>query len=138
MNAVLQALGLSAGGGRRNLSAVTGCTLPAAGEKITQIVKAGTYEDCDLSHDVKEHPQMHVRVGVLLDTSGKGMALTGMLQLLDVRKISGNKILVLREPRLSKPVQYGKIEWPCDDEAICNLRGGCSQVGADVRPRDGL
>lgn len=109
------------GGGRRSYTSAVGGALPAAGEKITTIVEAGTYEDCDLSYDVKEHSQMHVRVGVLQDLTRRGLKSTGKLQLLDVRKISGNKILVLREPRLSKPAQYEEIDWPCDAEAICKL-----------------
>lgn len=81
----------------------------------------GTYEDCDLSYDVKEHPQMHVRVGVLQDMAGEGTEATGKLQLLDIKKISGNKILVLREPRLKLPAKFRKIDWPCEDEDICKL-----------------
>lgn len=109
------------GGGIRNFSSAVGGALPAAGEKITTIVEAGTYEDCDLSYDVKEHSQMHVRVGVLQDLTGRGLKSRGELQLLDVRKISGNKILVLREPRLSRPAQYEEIDWPCGAEDICKL-----------------
>ena len=99
-----------------------GSALPAAEEKITTVVSCGTYEDCDLSYDVKEHSQMHVRVGVLVDmTVDDEMEATGKLQLLDVRKVSGNKILILRQPRLKKPVQYSKIDWPCHSEEICAL-----------------
>lgn len=118
---LLEAAGVAAGVGRRNQSSVAGGTLPAAGEKITQIVEAGTYEDCDLSHDVKEHPQMHVRVGVLMDMIGEGLKSKGKLQLLDVRKISGNKILVLREPRLTRPTEFDEVNWPCGAEEICQL-----------------
>ena len=109
------------GGGQRKHSSAVGGALPAAGEKITTIVESGTYEDCDLSFDVKEHSQMHVRVGVLQDLTGTGVKAKGKLQLLDVRKLSGNKILVLREPRLSRPAQYSEIEWPCGSEEICHL-----------------
>ena len=110
------------GGGHREHSSAVGGALPAAWEKMTMVVSCGTYEDCDLSCDVKEHLQMHVRVGVLVGMTGDDeMEATGKLQLLDVRKISGNKILVLRQPRLEKPVQYRKITWPCDAEDICAL-----------------
>lgn len=85
------------------------------------IVEAGIYEDCDMSCDVKEHTQMHVTIGVLVGLTGDNMDCQGKLQLLDVRKIGGNKILVLREPRLRRPVQYRKIDWPCGAEDICEL-----------------
>ena len=85
-------------------------------------VENGAYEDCDLSYDVKEHSQMHVRVGVLMDMTGEGTEAMGKLQLLDVKKISANKILVLRERRLKLPTKFGKIDWPCEDEDICNLK----------------
>ncbi len=71
--------------------------------------------------DVKEHLQMHVRVGVLEDLTGSGVRIKGKLQLLDVHTISGNKILVLREPRLSHPAQFPEIDWPCSAADICNL-----------------
>lgn len=109
------------GGGRRNQSSASGSALLAAQEKITTIVEAGIYEDCDMSYDVKEHTQMHVRIGVLMGLTREETEWRGNLQLLDVRKISGNKILVLREPRLSRPVQYRKIDWPCCAEDICRL-----------------
>ncbi len=120
-HAEIGAIEVTLGGGHRNHSSAIGDALPAAGEKITTIVESGTYEDCDLSYDVKEHSQMHVRVGVLLGMTGTGMRSKGKLQLLDVRKISGNKILVLREPRLSRPAQYEEIDWPCGSEEICIL-----------------
>ena len=71
--------------------------------------------------DVKEHLLMHVRVGVLQDLAGSGLRAKGKLQLLDVHKIGGNKILVLREPRLRHPTEFPEIDWPCRPEAICNL-----------------
>lgn len=110
------------GGGKRNHSSAVGGALPAAGENITMLVENGTYEDCDLSFDVKGHSQMHVRVGVLVNMTGEGIEAKGKLQLLDVRKISGNKILVLRERRLKLPAKFGKIDWPCEDEDICKLK----------------
>lgn len=111
------------GGGSRNHSSAVGGALPAAGEKITMLVENGTYEDCDLSCDVKQHSQMHVRVGILMDMTGEGIgAQRGTLQLLDLRKVSGNKILVLRERRLRLPIKFGTIDWPCEDEDICSLK----------------
>lgn len=109
------------GAGKRHHSSAVGGALPAAGEKFTVLVENGTYEDCDLSYDVKEHAQMHVRVGVLTGMTGQRLELTRKLQLLEVRKISGNKILVLREPHLSRPAKYEEIHWPCSAEDICRL-----------------
>ncbi|CAN0237418.1 unnamed protein product [Scytosiphon promiscuus] len=109
------------GGGRRSQSSAMGGALSTAREKITAVVEKDTYDDCDLSFDVKEHSQMHVRVGILTDMTGEGTEATGKLKLLDLRKISGNKILVLRERRLKHPSKFGKIDWPCEDEDICKL-----------------
>ena len=108
------------GGGRLKHSSALGGSLPAAGETITTIVEPGMYADVELGCDVKEHLQMHVRVGILKDLTGEGVGTTGKLQLLDVRKISGNKILVLRQPRLSRPTPFPAIDWPCGAEDICN------------------
>ena len=110
------------GGGTRSHSSAVGGALPAAGEKITVLVGNGTYEDCDLSYDIRQHSQMHVRVGILVEMTGEGIGAQGMLQLLDVRKVSGNKILVLRQRRLNLPSKFGKIGWPCEDETICRLK----------------
>ena len=107
--------------GSRSHSSAVGGALPAAGENITMVVENGTYEDCDLSYDVKEHSQMHVRVGILMDLTGRGVEARGKLQLLDVRKISANKILVLRERRLQLPTNLGKVDWPCKDQDICKM-----------------
>ncbi|CAM9423661.1 unnamed protein product [Ectocarpus fasciculatus] len=105
--------------GQRDQYSAAGGAFPAASEKITNIVNVGTYEDCDLLCDLKQHLQMNVRVGILSNLTGEGVELTGKLQLLDSKKISGNKILVLRQPRLSMPSQFRKIDWPCDPEVIC-------------------
>lgn len=85
------------------------------------IVASGAYEDCDLSFDVKKHSQMHVKVGVLEDMVGEGPQAPGKLQLLDVKKISENKILVLREPRLKLTSQFSKTDWPRTNEEIFML-----------------
>lgn len=98
-----------------------GGPLPAAAEKITTLVAAGTYEDREMCCDVKEHLQMHVRVGILQDLTGGGVRSRGKLQLLDLHKISGNKILILREPRLGHPAEFPEIDWPCGAEEICKL-----------------
>lgn len=82
------------------------------------VLEAGEYDACDLACGVKEHRQMHVRIGVLMDETGVGINSRGKLQLLDVRKISGNKILVLRPRRLGKPVAFGNVDWPCDTKDI--------------------
>ncbi|CAM9472731.1 unnamed protein product [Ectocarpus fasciculatus] len=110
---------ISVAGGKRDQHSAAGGPLPAASEKITNIVDVGTYEDCDLLCDLKQHLQMNVRVGILSDLTGEGVKLKGKLQLLDLRKISGNKILVLRQPRLSRPSHFDEIDWPCKPEVIC-------------------
>eukprot|EP00752_Nemacystus_decipiens_P013425 g11888.t1 len=120
-HAEVGAMGVNLGGGKRRQSAPIGGPRPAAGEKITTLVAAGTYEDREMCCDIKEHLQMHVRVGILLDLSGEGVGARGKLQLLDVHKISGNKILVLREPRLRHPAEFPEIDWPCGAEKICSL-----------------
>eukprot|EP00752_Nemacystus_decipiens_P006258 g5643.t1 len=122
-NGQIGVMEVMAAAGMRNYCSTVGGALRDAEEKMTTIVEAGTYEDCDLSYDVREHWQMHVRVGVLQDLTG-GLQSTGKLQLLDVRKISGNTILVLREPRLSRPAQYKEIDWPCSAEKICEFYAG--------------
>lgn len=121
-HAEIGAVEVTVEGGKRNQSSAIGGALPAAGENITVLVENGTYEDCDLSYDVKEHAQMHVRVGILKEMTGEGPEATGMLQLLDVKKISGNKILVLRERRLKLPSKFRKIAWPREDDDICKLK----------------
>ncbi|CBN78661.1 conserved unknown protein [Ectocarpus siliculosus] len=120
-NGGIGAGGISLWGGRRDQHSAAGGATPAAFEKITNIVDVGTYEDCDLLCDLKQHLQMNVRVGILSNLEGVEVELTGRLQLLDSKKISGNKILVLRQLRLSRPSQFRKIDWPCDPEAICKI-----------------
>lgn len=79
------------------------------------------YEDSEMSCDVKAHLQLNVRVGVLQGLTGNGLMLKGKLQLLDAKKFSGNKVLVLREPRLDSLTEYEQIDWSCSAEAICNI-----------------
>lgn len=122
VNAEVTSNVIGAGGGKYTQDSAIGMTLPAAEENITTIVKAGTYEDCDLLYDLKEHVQMHVRVGVLMNMTGQGLESTGKLQLLDVKAISANKILVLREARMTCPTKYKKIDWPCGDDEIRSLK----------------
>lgn len=122
------------GVGTHNSSSTTGGALPAAEEKITTLVATGTYEDRDLSYDVREHSQMHVRVGVLHDLVERGLNSTGKLKLLDLLKVSGNKILVLREPRLKLAAQFQEeLDWPCSADNICELRQ-CRTNGAAPTP----
>ncbi|CAN0127637.1 unnamed protein product [Scytosiphon promiscuus] len=123
IDAHVEAAGVALGGGTHNLSSAVGGDRPAAGEEILVVLAAGEYQPCDLACGVKEHLQMHVRIGVLVDMTGEGRKAKGKLQLLDVRKISGNKILVLRQPRLSRPVVFGDIDWPCDTKNILKLGG---------------
>ncbi|CAN0359753.1 unnamed protein product [Ectocarpus sp. 6 AP-2014] len=106
----------------RQQSSAVGGVLASAGEIITTKVKNGMYEDSEMSCDVKAHLQMNVRVGVLQDLTGKGLRLKGKLQLLDAKKISGNKVLVLREPRLEGLTEYEQIDWPCSAEEIFNIQ----------------
>lgn len=131
VNANIGALEVTLGGGVRQLSSAVGGGLASAGEKITTKVARGTYEDVEVSCDVKEHLQMNVRVGVLRDLTGTGVCLRGKLQLLDVKKVSGNKVLVLRQPRLNIPSEYNQIDWPCSPEQICSVP--TLAVGATAR-----
>lgn len=60
------------------------------------------------------HPQMNVRVGVLENLIGTNVRKsTGTIQVLDEKLISGNKILVLRPPRLEMPCELTELRWPC-------------------------
>ena len=113
----------SVGGGMRRQSSASGAALPAALEPVTTLVLAGSYEDCDLTCDIRAHLQMHVKIGVLrnMATGTNGTNATGTLQVLDLRRMSGNKLLVLRQPRLDAPSMYREIEWPCTNDEICAL-----------------
>ena len=110
------------GGGMRQQSSAVGSALPSAREIISTKVETGTYEDSEMSCDISPNMQMKVRVGVLQALTGSGVRLTGKLQLLDVKNISGNKVLVLRQPRLKGPVEYEPIDWPCSAEDVCNIQ----------------
>ena len=139
MSAEVGAVEATVGGARRRQSLAVGGGLASAGEKITTKVKSGTYEDSEVPCDVKEHLQMNVRVGILQDLTGTGLRLKGKLQLLDVKKISGNKVLVLRQPRLEGLSEFEQIDWPCSAEDICNVQvlkvpGTPSAVGPAWQP----
>eukprot|EP00752_Nemacystus_decipiens_P015533 g13859.t2 len=120
VHANVGAAGVMVAGGHRFHSSAVGRPLPASREIVTLHVASGAYEKCDLSYDVKKHSQMHVKVGIIEDIVGEGPGATGKLQLLDLRKFSGNTILVLREARLKLPSQFRKIDWPCNNEDIFN------------------
>lgn len=109
------------GGSSLKYSSAEGVALPSAQRPVTSIVRAGSYVDCDLTCDIRAHLQMHVKVGVISNLTRCG---TGSLQLLDERRISGNKILVLRTPRLAAPSMYRAMNWPCTSDAICSAAGG--------------
>lgn len=100
----------------RRQSSASGVALAAAQEPVTTIVRAGGYEDTEAPCDIRAHLQMHVKVGVLRNMDAKGS-----LQLLDLKRMSGNKILVLRQPRLETPSMYPEINWPCTSDQICAL-----------------
>lgn len=104
--------------GKRTRSDVRGDHLPPFQEPITTVVPSGTFVDYEISCDIKTHKQMHVRVGVLKDLYSSDIDATGKLQLLDDKPVSGNMILVLRQPRLRTPSQFPSIPWPCDNDSI--------------------
>eukprot|EP00752_Nemacystus_decipiens_P002890 g2689.t1 len=113
----------SVGGGMRTQSSASGISLAAAQEPVTTIVRSGGYEDTEPPCDIRAHLQMHVKVGVIrkMEAGTNGNNGTGSLQLLDLKRMSGNKILVLRQPRLETPSMYPEIEWPCTGKKICAL-----------------
>lgn len=140
-NAQVEAAGVVAlGFGANDQWSAVGDDRLAAGEGILAILAPGVYNSAELSCGVKEHPQMHVRIGVLMEKTGAGMKAKGKLQLLDVRKISGNKILVLRRPRLSMPVAFGTVDWPCDAKQIIQLGRPADprEPAAPVEPAPGV
>ena len=104
--------------GRRTRSEASGSHLPSFQEPITTVVPSGTFVDYEISCDITIHKQMHVWVGVLKDLHSSDIGATGKLQLLDDKPVSGNMVLVLRQPRLSTPSQLPSIPWPCDNESI--------------------
>lgn len=106
--------GISAGFGRVEDSSAEGAALPAGKRPITTIVPAGTYQDCEVPYGLKAHQQMKVKVGVLKRLKCN----TGILQVLDEDRISGNRILVLRPRRLETPWQFAELSWPCSAEEI--------------------
>lgn len=106
-------------GGRGQLE-VACSHLPSFEDPITAVIPSGTYKDTDLPYDTKAHQQMRVRVGVLKDLSSDEADANGTLQLLDEMLVSGNTILVLRQPALHMRSQFSKIPWPCDAKTIKN------------------
>ena len=122
VNGTVEASGVAVGGGTRNQSSATGGDRAAAFEEIPVVLGSGEYTVCDMAYGVKEHSQMH-RVGVLEDMTGVGSKAKGKFQLLDVRKIGGNKVLVLRQPRLTKAIMYHDIDWPCAAKDIREISG---------------
>lgn len=111
------------GASRRRQSATSGVALGTAQEPMTAIVRAGSYEDAEAPCDIRAHLQMHVKVGVIrqMGTGTNGNNGKGSLQLLDLKRMSGNKLLVLRQPRLETPSMYPEIDWPCTSDNICAL-----------------
>lgn len=102
------------GAGEGNESSMQGRPLPAAGRPIMKIIRAGTYQDCEMPCDLSAHPQMNVRVGVIENLTGTSVRTSiGTLQVLDEELISGNKILVLRPLRLEMPCELSELQWPC-------------------------
>ena len=107
----------------RRQSSASGVALAASQEPVTTIVRAGGYEDTEPPCDIRAHLQMHVKVGVIrkMEAGTNGNNAKGSLQLLDLKRMSGNKILVLRQPRLETPSMYPEIGWPCTSDEICAL-----------------
>eukprot|EP00752_Nemacystus_decipiens_P001624 g1581.t1 len=82
-----------------------------------------------IDKDFPPRVELHVCVGVLSDTVAQpapaptSPAFTRTLQMLDVGTISGNKELVLRQPRLSKPFHFRAVNWPCTPDDILQVVG---------------
>ena len=115
--------GFTVGAGVGNESSTQGHSLPAAGRPIMKIIRAGTYEDCEIPCGLSVHPQMNVRVGVIENLTGTNVRKsTGTLQVLDEDLISGNKILVLRPLRLEMPCGVSELQWPCTAMDIMQQR----------------
>lgn len=64
--------GMGFGGGTRNQSSSTGGDRPAALEEIPVVLRPDEYTFCDMACGVKEHSQMHIRIGVLKHMTGEG------------------------------------------------------------------
>lgn len=125
-DAQIEEAGVAFGGGTHARATAVGgdrpTALPTAGDGILVALAPGEYQTCDLACRVEDHPlPMRVTVGIVVNMAGEGMEATGKLRLLGVREISGNKILVLRQPRLSRPVMIGEIDWPCETRDIIEL-----------------
>ena len=110
------------GAGVRQQFHAVGNPLASAEEVTMTEVKSGNYEDSEMPCDVKPNLQMKVRVGVVRKLTGTGDQQRGKFLLLDVKNISGNKVLVLREPRLAGLTKYKEIDWPCSEEDIRNIQ----------------
>ncbi|CAN0080015.1 unnamed protein product [Ectocarpus fasciculatus] len=123
------------GHGKRNQSSATGGDRAAAMEEIPVVLGPGKYTVCDMAYGVKEHPQMHIRIGVLEDMTGVGSKAKGKFQLLDLKKIGGNKVLVLRQPRLTEAIMYEEVDWPCAAKDIREISG--PRKGSDGRRENG-
>ena len=103
---------MEGGLGWHRRSNVKGRHLPAFPHSTTTVVASGQFEDFEMPCDIKVHKQMHVRVGVLQNLTSSEPDAKGTLQLLDDRRMSGNMILVLRQPRLEAPSEFRKLSWP--------------------------
>ena len=129
-HANIEVLDNAFGAGVREQFNAVGNPLDSAKEVIKTNVKSGTYEDSEMPCDVKPNLQMKVRVGVVRELTGTGYQ-RGKFQLLDVKNISGNKVLVLRSPRLEGLFEYKEIDWPCSGADICNIQ---VSTAADTPP----
>lgn len=102
-------------------SNIRGRHLPAFPHSTTTVVPSGQFEDFEMPCDIKVHKQMRVRVGILQNLTSSGPDAKGKLQLLDERPISGNMILVLRQPRLKAPSEFRKLSWPKEKDKIFQI-----------------
>lgn len=109
----------SLGAGTTGQSATEGHTLAAGLRPIFTFVKPGWYDDVEMPRGVRNHKQMHLKVGVFtaLDEHNNGR-----VQVLDEERISGNRILVLRPGRLSPPYQFKELHWPVEPIDIMNQK----------------
>ncbi|CAN0077009.1 unnamed protein product [Ectocarpus sp. 12 AP-2014] len=127
--------GAAVGGGIHRETAVEGHEHAGAREPILVIVKPGAYSDHELHAGLKDHEQVDLIVGVLLQDSPDR---AGKLQLLVTRKISRNTQFILRKQRMSGPFAYQAIDWNCTTrdilEAVHPVAQPVGEVHEEVQP----
>ncbi|CAM9496040.1 unnamed protein product [Ectocarpus sp. 13 AM-2016] len=127
--------GAAVGGGIHKETAVEGHEHAGAREPILVIVEPGAYSDHELHAGLKDHEQVDLIVGVLLQDNPDE---AGKLQLLVTRKISRNTQFILRKQRMSGPFAYQAIDWKCTTrdilEAVHPVAQPVGEVHEEVQP----